>query len=315
MAESKSLWKDYKESGDAFYDSSVTQHDVTRAWSLDLFIDGLQARSRSSIKHVLVAGVSNSGQIDPNLRLGDLSPIKRASFWRYLYTSGVPGLSLMVAALPPHYCRVKELLESVEVFLQVERLMKRSSVQGQKPTRISHIYDIGCGHGLVSMFCAASFPRIKVHAIDLVPRDSFLAQREAFLSTGTDISKNLSFETGDLSILQHENEKGDPVCNNDDKQHNSLLLCVHGCKSLTHESIELAISRNWAWLSLPCCLQAENHINSEQTSLKVTDNVRFAMLCGAIVAKYEPEMVTTIDSRITGRGIVLASSINSNGIM
>ena len=303
IAESESLWKAYMKSGDAFYDPSVSQNDVTRAWSLDLFVDGLQARSRSSVKHVLVAGVS-SGQIDPSLRLCDLSPLKRASLWRYIHTSGIPGLSPMVAALPPHYVRVKELLESVEVFAHVQRLMKRSSVQGQKATKISHIYDVGCGHGLVSMFCAATFPHITVHAIDLIPRDSFQAQREAFISAGTNMS-NLSFEAGDLSILYDR-------VDGSNGEH-SLLLCVHGCKSLTHDSIELAIRRNWAWLSLPCCLQAENHI-SEKTSLKVADEVRFAMLCGAIVTKYEPEMVTTIDSRITGRGIVLASPGNSSVI-
>mmetsp|Transcript_26120 Transcript_26120/g.33278 ORF Transcript_26120/g.33278 Transcript_26120/m.33278 type:complete len:307 (-) Transcript_26120:75-995(-) len=302
MAESESLWEAYMKSGPTFYDPSIAQIDATRAWSLDLFIDGLQARSRSSIKHVLIAGVT-SGQIDPNLRLCDLPPLKRAALWRYLYTSGNPGLSFMVAALPQQYVRVKELLESVETFKHVGRLMKRSTKQGQKATKISHIYDIGCSHGLVAMLCAASFPHIAVHAIDLIPRDSFQAQREAFVSTGTSLS-NLSFEAGDLSILRNRIESSSDGY---DGGEHSLLLCVHGCKSLTHDSIEMAIRHEWAWLSLPCCLQAKNHI-SEKTSLKVTDETRFAMLCGAIVAKYEPETITTIDPRITGRGIVIAST-------
>lgn len=298
IAESEILWANYIQSGPAFYDPSVTQEDVTRAWSLDLFMEGLQARSRSSIKHVLVAGVSG-GQLDPSLRLGDLTPPKRAALWRFLHTSGVPGLASMVAALPPRYVRVKEILESVETYSHVERLMKRSTVKGQKATKVSHIYDVGCGHGLVGMLCAASFPHITVHAIDLVPRDSFQAQRQAFEADGT-ILDNLTFEAGDLSILHDRDEGG----GHDD---HSLLLCVHGCKSLTHESIELAERNNWAWLSLPCCLQSENHLD-ESTSLKVSDDTRFAMLCGAIAAKYQPETITTIDSRITARGIVLTSS-------
>jgi hypothetical protein len=297
IAESESVWFAYKNSGNTFFDPSVSLKDATRAWSLDLFIDGLQARSRSSIKHVLVSGVS-SGQIDPTIMLCDLSPLKRAAIWRYLQTSRVPGLASMVDALPPRYVRVKELLESVETFTHVERLMKRSSVQGQKATKISHIYDVGCGHGLVAMICAATFPHITVHAIDLIPRESFQAQREAFISTGTNLS-NLTFEAGDLSILRDQFDGY-----NDE---HSLLLCVHGCKSLTHDSIELAKKHNWAWLTLPCCLQAENHFG-EKTSMKVSDATRFAMLCGAIAAKYDPEMVTAIDSRITGRGIILASS-------
>ena len=311
IAESENLWADYQKSGPAFYDPSVLEKDVTRSWSLDLFMEGLQARSRSSIKHFLVAGVSG-GQLDPSLRLCDLDPQKRAALWRFLHinTSGVPGLSSMIAALSPHYVRVKEVLESVETFKHVERLMKRSTTSGEKATKISHIYDVGCGHGLVAMLCAASFPHITVHAIDLVPRDSFRAQCEAFGSTGTTLD-NLTFEAGDLSIL-HDRAAYDEGCDGDgDGDGNaggqSLLLCIHGCKSLTHESIELAERNKWAWLSLPCCLQAENHLD-ERTSLKVDDGTRFAMLCGAIAATYKAEIVTTIDSRITARGIVLASS-------
>mmetsp|Transcript_10876 Transcript_10876/g.16640 ORF Transcript_10876/g.16640 Transcript_10876/m.16640 type:complete len:393 (-) Transcript_10876:2332-3510(-) len=298
IAESESLWIDYLKSGPVFYDPSIEQNDVRRAWSLDLFMDGLQARSRSSIKRVLVTGV-RGGQLDPSLRLCDLSPQKRAALWRYLHTSGVPGLSSMVGALPPHYVRIKEVLESIEVFANVQRLMKP---KGKKAIKISHIYDIGCGHGLVAMLCAATFPHISVHAIDIEPRESFEAQREAFKSTGT-ILGNLTFEAGDLSILQDR----DDSCNDG----HSLLMCVHGCKSLTHESIELAERKQWAWLSLPCCLQAENHLH-EKTLLKLSDETRFAMLCGAITAKYEPQSVTTIDSRITARGIVLASSGKGN---
>ena len=131
MAQSESLWEAYLQSGSAFYDPTVTQKDAVRAWSLDLFMDGLQARSRSSIKNVLVSGTPG-GQLDPSLRLADLSPQKRAALWRLLYTCTVPALAPMVAELPPHYVRVKELLESLETFRHVERLMRRSTIKGQK---------------------------------------------------------------------------------------------------------------------------------------------------------------------------------------
>ena len=150
------------------------------------------------------------------------------------------------------------------------------------------------------MLCAVSFPQINVHAIDLVSRESFQAQRKAFQSTGIALD-NLTFKLGDLSILP---DQDDEIFLQNNTNH-SLLLCVHGCKSLTHESIELAERNNWAWLSLPCCLQSENHL--ETSFKKVADETRFAMLCGAIAAKYQAETVTTIDSRITARGIVLAS--------
>ena len=306
------LWEHYLQSGAVFYDASVSKQDVIRAWSLDLFLGGLQARSRSSVKQVLSSTSSTSGtrgnQIDPSIRLCDLSANKRASLWRLLFTSSVPHLADMISILPSHYVRIKELLESLEVFGHVERLLLSKR---QNKRRISRIYDIGCGHGLVGMLCAAVFPDNTVHAIDMVPRESFQAQRTAFQSAGVALD-NLQFMAGDLSILQNDNMDDDDtnIAADDDhnKSDNRLVLCVHGCKALTHESIELAQHHHWAWLVLPCCLQAEHHLG-DATSLKgVSDDVRFAMLCGAMAAKYQAETVAMIDSKITARGIVLSSS-------
>jgi len=316
--EGQFLWEHYQKSSAVFYDASVSKQDVIRAWSLDLFLDGLQARSRSSVKQVLSSSSSTGGtrgnQIDPNIGLSDLLPNKRAALWRLLFTSSVPHLAGMISILPPQYVRIKELLESLEVFGHVERLLL-SKQQRKKTRRISHIYDIGCGHGLVGMLCAAAFPDITVHAIDRIPRESFQAQRTAFQSAGVSLD-NLQFMAGDLSVFQNDNMDDDDtnIAAEDgyNKSDNRLALCVHGCKALTHESIELAQHHQWAWLVLPCCLQAEHHLG-DATSLKgVSDDVRFAMLCGAMAAKYQAETVATIDSRITARGIVLSSSSSSS---
>ena len=163
-----------------------------------------------------------AGQIDPRLHLYDLPPAKRAALWGYLRTSGVPRLADFVGALSPRYVRVKELLESVEVFHHVERLMRRSTRDGEKAARVDRIYDVGCGHGLVGMLCAAAYPNVEVRAIDVVPRDSFLAQREAFGAARTDL-RNLAFEEGDLSTLAQRAGFLDA-----DDGGRSLLLCVEG---------------------------------------------------------------------------------------
>lgn len=299
MAESQTVWEDYITSGPAFYDSSVSQADVIRAWSLDLFVDGLPARSRSSLQKTVLGGDTASGQLNPGLMLRDLSPTKRAELWRYLRDVS-PHFARMVAVLPPQYARVKELLESAEAFYHVERLVKRSTQKGAKASRISHLYDIGCGHGLVGMLCASAFPSIKVHALDREPRTSFEAQLDAFASSGAALD-NLTFQAGDLSDLEDSNGA--------EEDSNSLLLCVHGCKSLTHESIELATRKQWGWLALPCCLQSEHHLKG--TTLKLTDDTRFALLCGALAATHKAESVAYIDPRITARGIVLSSSCPS----
>uniref|UniRef100_A0A448ZB42 C2H2-type domain-containing protein n=1 Tax=Pseudo-nitzschia multistriata TaxID=183589 RepID=A0A448ZB42_9STRA len=330
VADGDAVWEDYVELGNrgaspsVFFDESVTKIDVARAWSLDKFMEGLRARSRSSKAKFVASGMvgtpgaspssSHTGnnfqggagnQIDPRLRLHDLPPSKRAALFRYLHasSSGIPGLIDMVSALPPKYVRVKELLESVEVYFQVvDALLKRSTEQGQKPKRLTRVYDIGCGHGLVGMLIAASYPSIEVRSIDLVPRESFLAQRDAFASTGTSMD-NLVFRTGDLSAIA---EMEDERVGGGEKH--TLVLCVHGCKELTHESIELARDRGMAWLALPCCLRAGDHLEHPGCLRLGSDHTRYALLCGALAGRYHPETVAAIDSRITGRGIVLASS-------
>lgn len=194
MADAGALWAEYASSGPAFYDSSVCRADATRAWSLDLFAGGLPASSRISTGHFLCGPAAMSplsssgwrplgaGQIDTRLHLYDLPPAKRAALWGYLRASGVPRLADFVGALSPHYVCVKELLESVEVF----------------------------------------HPSVEVRVIDVVPRDSFLAQREAFGAAGTDLS-NLAFEEGDLSTLAQRAGFLDA-----DDGGRSLLLCVEG---------------------------------------------------------------------------------------
>ena len=256
------------------------------------FFAKLKARSRSSIKSVLTNGI-NLGQIDPNIRVQDLSPNKRAMIWRHLHASNIAD---MVNLLPPQYARVKEILESLEVFQHIKKLLRRRGNMNY-----GNIYDVGCGHGLVGMLCAAAYPHIRVQCIDRVPRESFQAQRIAFEASGVSLD-NLHFVTGDLAVLE-ENVLHN--AQNNSNSSSSLLLCVHGCKSLTHESIELACSNNWSWLSLPCCLQAEHHLDA---SMKVNDDTRFGILCGAIAARYNADSIAEIDSRITGRGIVLTSS-------
>ncbi len=321
------VWEEYRARSreSIFYDASVTQMDVAKAWSLDNFMEGLRARGRSSKKKSVsrlgMVGAKTSAplksgnnlyggggnQIDPRLRLGDLPPSKLGALFRYLHatSSGIPCLLDMVEALPPIYVRIKELLESIEVYHQFcELILKRSGRNGKNTKRISHVYDIGCGHGLVGMLIAAACPHIQVISIDRVPRESFVAQKEAFAAAGNPLT-NLRFETGDLSVFQDKMIV-------EDSDHHALILCVHGCKELTHESIEVARERDWPWLAIPCCLQAEDQLGKD-TSLRIqSDHTRYAFLCGAIAAQHHPDIITTMDSRVTGRNIVMASSGNKS---
>jgi SAM-dependent methyltransferase len=326
VAEGDLAWEDYLARGtdSVFWDTSVTQMDVAKAWSLDVFAEGLRARGRSSKKKVVgrnrmvgtlsppslqhhTGNNANGGggnQIDPTLRLGDLAPSKCGALFRYLHTttSGIQCLPDVVEALPPVYVRIKELLESIEVYHQFRELIRQRGSRRGQSRRLSRVYDIGCGHGLVGMLIAASCPHIEVVSIDIVPRESFVAQKEAFRVSGRPLT-NLKFEAGDLSMLS----KRLKVEEEDGTNEHALVLCVHGCKELTHESIELAREHEFAWLALPCCLQEKDHLSKGSLKIK-SDATRYAMLCGVLAANHDPEVVTTIDSRITGRNIVLASA-------
>ena len=272
------------------------------------------------------AGRSRGNQISPKLRMKDLPPSKRASLYRYLHStnSGIDCLLAMIEHVPAQYVRIKEVLESMEVYFQFWDLMYRNK---KRHKHLTHVYDIGCGHGLVGMLIAAACPHIEVLSLDRLPQKSYRAQQHAFQQArqGRPLT-NLHFQVGDLHTLRdliRTKEKDDTSNDETNKQQpqHGLILCVHGCKELTHESIEFAKERDWGYLALPCCLQVKDQLcekvpssvktttRETTTNVKISsDHTRYALLCGAMAGRYIPEKITTIDSRITGRNIVLASA-------
>ena len=272
------------------------------------------------------AGRSRGNQISPKLRMQDLPPSKRASLYRYLHStnSGIECLLAMIEHVPAQYVRIKEVLESMEVYFQFWDLLYRNK---KRHKQLTHVYDIGCGHGLVGMLIAAACPHIEVLSLDRLPQKSYRAQQHAFQEArqGRPLT-NLQFQVGDLHTLRDlisTKEKDDTSNDETNKQQpqHGLILCVHGCKELTHESIEFAKERDWGYLALPCCLQVKDQLCEKvpasvtTTTIETTTNVkissdhtRYALLCGAMAGRYIPEKITTIDSRITGRNIVLASA-------
>ena len=295
LDDEEDVWREYQRSG-MWYSPAVPRSEATRAFSLDRFVEGLPGRTRSSTGRVLGAG--ESGQLDPGLVIQALSDDKRAALFRYCSGLGAragrgptpPALALtaMLNVLDPRYCRVKEILESAETYTHIARLLAHR--------RVSRVFDVGCGHGLVGMLCAAAMPAVHVHSVDLSPRSSFEAQREAFIRSGTPLH-NLSFECGGLDVLERWRRQSD-----------CLLICVHGCNELTPDAIGLAQACNWAWLALPCCLRADASAPLAHATLGLPDETRHALLCGALASEHRVDSVRAIDSRITARSIVLASA-------
>ena len=61
-----------------------------------------------------------------------------------------------------------------------------------------------------------------------------------------------------------------------------------------------------AWLVLPCCLQVAPYVDAR---VKLPDDVRFALLCGAMAHRHDAQRVDCIDRRISARAIVLVGGL------
>ena len=88
----------------------------------------------------------------------------------------------------------------------------------------------------------------------------------------------------------------------------SLVLCTHGCNEVNIVAVDLARGAGAGWMVLPCCLQAAHYL-PEASSLKFSDEQRYAVLCGAMAATYGAEKIASLDRRITPRNLVLAGGL------
>lgn len=82
----------------------------------------------------------------------------------------------------------------------------------------------------------------------------------------------------------------------------ALVLAIHGCNEVNRQAIEMAQRADAAWLVLPCCLQVAQYVDAR---VKLPDEVRYSLLCGAMAAQFEAQLVESIDCRISKRAIVI----------
>ena len=90
---------------------------------------------------------------------------------------------------------------------------------------------------------------------------------------------------------------------------NSIVVCLHGCNEVNEIAVEMALeSENAAWVTMPCCIRKAQYLRNVNFD---DDNKRYHVLCGAFAAANNAELVSTIDSRITNKNIIIAgSSVN-----
>ena len=114
---------------------------------------------------------------------------------------------------------------------------------------------------------------------------------------------NLRFVQADVAALATSmGESGGAVADVAALDRRALVLCVHGCNEVNRQAIEMAQRADAAWLVLPCCLQVAEYVDAR---VKLPDDVRYSLLCGAMAAQFDAQLVESIDSRISARSIVI----------
>ncbi len=131
-------------------------------------------------------------------------------------------------------CRVgriprKELYESWEIVKRVRRHL-----------RGTRIIDLACGHGLVAYALAVIMPSVpEIIAVDRRLPPSAALLRDAMEAEWPSLAERVRLQQGDVRSV--------PVLEND------IVVCAHGCGSLTDRALDLALDAGADVAVLPCC--------------------------------------------------------------
>ena len=265
-----------------------------------------------------------SNCLSTHATLADLDPTLRDRLARYFRDAceGLPEFASVFARaerLAGKYTRVKEIVESVEAFKVVVSFVATCERTGARQVR--KFFDLACGHGLVGIMLAYAYPDRTVMACDRKRRESFEAFAEAFahyasreenspatfhddevepeVEPGAAGSSrrsrrlpNLTFVEGELDVLAPNVDS------------NSLVLALHGCNEANKDSMRMATSASALWCVMPCCIRANLYLPNCTVS-KMTDDQRYAFMCGVMACEYGAQMARCIDRRITNRAVVL----------
>lgn len=60
---------------------------------------------------------------------------------------------------------------------------------------------------------------------------------------------------------------------------------------------------------MPCCILKDMYLGGECSVQLSGDDTRYTLLCGALAHRYGAQVITSIDSRITNRQILVAGGV------
>ena len=107
---------------------------------------------------------------------------------------------------------------------------------------------------------------------------------------------NIKFTRGDIDAAK-------PFVNSQ-----SFVVALHGCNEANKSSVEMAIDAGAGWVVMPCCIKSSLYL-PECTVTKLSDDAKYAFLCGVMAQKYTAQMSRCIDARITTRALLLCGGV------
>ena len=225
-----------------------------------------------------------------------------------------------VDARAPRLLRVKELLESVEAYKVVERAIELAEraprADGAAPggggaralarpaAAIETIYDLACGHGFVGLLLALRYPAKRVVCVDLEHRAAHDTARAALAAAAAD-EPDLALAGPPLANLDFDEGCLTRVAPRLDAR--ALVLAVHACGDANDHVVGMARAAGAAWCVMPCCVAGRG--GGAAGAMRLDDDARYAVLCGAMASEHRAQLVTQIDAKITARPIVLLGGL------
>jgi len=253
--------------------------------------------------------------LHPSPTVKSLKPKLKARVWRYLrdgmglsYFPEIANIMYAVEQEPDGHLRIKEIFESFESYRTISNFII-SAKKTDNENELKNVVELACGHGLVSVLLAYRFPNLNFYLFDLLKRPTFEAFIRAFEKKGlkregkTKVLPNIFFHEKDLkSSIEFIP--------------NSIVVCVHGCGDVNKDAVELAIKNDaLGWIVMSCCINKEMYLGAQCLVSLSDDMTRHHMLCGAFSFKYDAQLVTTIDSRLTNRNVLIGGGVSNKKML
>ena len=232
-----------------------------------------------------------------------------------------------IAARHPTSLRLKELCETVELFLVVGQFF----FERWRRHGLTTLLDLACGHGLLGVLLAYRFPMLQVVCVDLEARSCWAHYRDAWLAEGRAAEGhdsplgNLEFRVADVADVTRwgRRDVGDGVGGEGDAGSGGdgrgaassmgphvAVVCCHACNEANIIVLRNCRAAGATWAVMPCCLPSIYNTDCRHLA---DDGIRYSVMVGVIAGQYAAAKVRSIDARITNRNLCVMGPLLPRG--